>query len=169
MKLLKWIFGFNESFRREQKKYLAMSNGSKIVSLVINAIFTIGAIVLVWFTLNSFTNNVGVGILLAILAVAFVMAMAKNNGMYCTIALRNIVVSSVKNKIDDKMNEFEAELKTELGKETEKPVVTEEMKEARTNGKVLDIISAVIYGVLAIGVVVASIIMLINAILPPVA
>ena len=169
MKLLKWIFGFNESFRREQKKYAKWSNGTKIVNLIISALFVAGAIALVWFTLRSFTDNVGLGILLGIFAVAVVMAMAKTNGLYCMVALRNTVRSVIVEKFDDKMNELEAELKTELGKETEKPVVTEEMKEARTNGRVLDIISGVIYGVMAIGVVVASIIMLINAILPPVA
>jgi TRAP-type C4-dicarboxylate transport system permease small subunit len=168
MGLLKWVFSIGESYRKEQIKYAKMSNGSKIVNLVISALFTIGAIVLVWFTLKSFANNVGVGILLAILSVAMVMAMAKTNGLSCMVALKNTIRSAIQDKVNDKLNEFEAELKTELGKETEKPVVTEEMKEARTNKRVLDIITGVIYGVLAIGVVVASIAMLISAIMPTV-
>lgn len=169
MGVLKWIFNLNESCRKEQRKYAKKSNTSKIVELVISALFTIGAVVLVWFTLKSFTSNVGLGILLAILSVATVLAMAKMNGISCFVALRNPIAGAVQDKVYGKLNEMGSDLATELGQETQKPVVTEEMKEAKTNSRVLDIISGLIYGVLAVGVVVASVIMLINAIIPPVA
>lgn len=165
MGLLKWIFSFGETYRREQIKYQKESNGSKITGLVISAIFTALALVLEHFTLKMFTDNAGVAILLAILTVAAVGAMAKMNGMYSLVAFRNTIYSAVINKANDKMNELEAQLKSEPG-EVIVTKVSEEEKTARSNSRVLDIISGFIYAAMAIGVVVGAILMLLNAIMP---
>lgn len=165
MGLIKWIFSFGESYRREQQKYHKESRGSKIVGLVISAIFTALGLVLEHFALAAFANNIGWGLLLSIFTVAVICSMAKMNGMYSLIAFRNTIYSAMINKANDKFDQFTAQMTAEPG-EVVVTKISEEEKTARNNSRVFDIIAGFIYAIMAIGVVVGAIIMLISAIMP---
>ena len=167
MNILKWFFSFRETYRRDQIKYAKLSTGSKIVQLVLQAIFTVLTLVLVWFTIKSFGDNVGVAILLTILSVAAVLSMAKLNSMYCLIAINNIINKKLQGKVVDAINNVTPVTNITDGDVVSTPIMSVSDKNLQVNytenSKTMDILGAIFYGVMSLAVVVVSIIMVFNA------
>lgn len=168
MKILKWIFGIGSKYRKEEQKYRKSGVAGKIITLILMMAFVAISIGLELWALKAFHDSFAAGLFISFFCFGFISISFEYCVMYSIAAFKSIFVSTIENFVEKKaQEEILKNLEVQDGQlvKREQQLSNEEVQDkvkVTKKHRWLDIVLAIVFAVMAVGLIVAVIWLIFN-------